>query len=122
MKNKGFTLVELIVVVVILMIIACLFVSGVGACGLFKKAEIFEGSVISCQKLDAQFAEGSQIFSFAVKMDIGDEYLTFSTEDRQFATVNEGDKIQVKVFKYSKWNREKAGTYYGGRLLKTFKY
>lgn len=121
MKNKGFTLVELMVVVVILIIIGGLVAGIGGGGGLFKKAEVFEGPVISCQKLDAQFAEGSQIFSFAVKMDIGDEYLTFSTEDRQFATVNEGDKIQVKVFKYSKWNREKAGTYHGGRLLKTYK-
>ena len=104
------------VVVVILVIIGSL----IGKV-MFRKGEIFDGTVTECVPLNAQFAEGAAIFSSAIKMDIGDEYLTFSTEDRQFATVKVGDHIQVKVFQYPSWEREKAGTWYGGRLLKTFK-
>lgn len=75
----------------------------------------------SCEKLDASFADGDKIFSFSVEIEADDEIINFSTEDRQFASIHQGDKIRVKVFKYPPWNFTKAGTLYGGRLLKKFK-
>jgi len=116
--SKGFTLIELLVVILIIFVVGGI---ALGGCSKMFFAKEYEGVVNSCVKLDASFAEGDRIFSFSVEIEAGDEIINFSTEDRQFASVNQGDRILVKVFKYPPWNFTKAGTLYGGRLLKKFK-
>jgi hypothetical protein len=117
-RLKGFTLIEVMIVVVIVFIVGVLAVGGLSKIFLGKT---YDGTVNQCEKLDAAFAEGSKIFSFSVEMDVGDEIINFSSEDRQFATIEKGNKVKVKVFKYPFWNFDKAGTLYGGRLLKKYK-
>ncbi len=61
-----------------------------------------------------------QLFSFAVaiKDDTGAVH-TASAEDRQWAAVSEGLCVTAKFFPYAPWNLEKAGTFYGARLLES---
>ena len=117
-KSKGLTLVEVGIALVIIIIIGGLIVGGISKMFLSKT---YEGTVTSCNKLDATFAEGSKIFSFSVEIETDVEIINFSSEDRQFASIKQGDNIKVKVFQYPPWNFTKAGTLYGGRLLKKFK-
>jgi hypothetical protein len=60
-----------------------------------------------------------QIFSFAVavKDEKTGEIITASAEDRQWAAVQKGYCAKVKFFPYPPWKLDKAGTYYGARLL-----
>jgi hypothetical protein len=60
-----------------------------------------------------------QMFSFAVAIQEheGGEIVTASSEDRQWEVVQPGLCAEVKVFPYPPWNLDKAGTYYGARLL-----
>lgn len=61
-----------------------------------------------------------QLFSFAVAIQSEDGSVhTASAEDRQWAAVNEGLCVKAKFFPYPPWNLEKAGTYYGARLLES---
>jgi prepilin-type N-terminal cleavage/methylation domain-containing protein len=120
---RGFTFVELIVGLVILGMCCSLIVGG--GSQLFLN-HIVEGKVNSIEKLVnnvmmTNSSLSSQMFSFAVEIENDEDIITFSTEDRQFATVKPGDKIKVKVFQYPFWNIGKAGTYYNGRLLKKIK-
>lgn len=61
----------------------------------------------------------SQVFSFAVAIrDQSGEIVTASTEDRQWAVVQKGQCAEAKFLRYPPWHLEKAGTYFGARLLK----
>jgi hypothetical protein len=63
----------------------------------------------------------SQIFSFAIAVKTPQgEIFTASSEDRQWAVAQKGQCSEVKLFPYAPWDLEKAGTYYGARLLKLF--
>lgn len=63
----------------------------------------------------------SQVFSFAIAIkDKKGEIFTSSSEDRQWAIVEKGQCVEAKFFPYAPWQFEKAGTYYGARLLKIF--
>jgi hypothetical protein len=61
----------------------------------------------------------NQIYSFAVS--IRDtktgEIVTSSSEDRQWAVAHKGQCAKAKFFPYVPWDFEKAGTYFGARLL-----
>lgn len=124
MKRNAFTLVELIVVVVIVGIILSV---GYTSCYKFISREEYTGIVIACEKATNNVYTNTRtndktLFSFScdIKCDNG-EIISFSSEDRKFATVIKNDVVKVAIFKYAPWNFDKAGTFYGGRLLKKIK-
>lgn len=60
----------------------------------------------------------SQIFSFAIAIRMTDgQIVTSSSEDRQWAVVEKGQCASARFYPYPPWEFEKAGTYYGARLL-----
>ncbi len=91
-------------------------------------AKTVQGHVMKVEKLMNSIAlispEGepsSKVFSFAIaiKDDATGEIFTASSEDRQWAAVQgEGLCAQAKFFPYPPWKFDKAGTYYGARLIK----
>jgi prepilin-type N-terminal cleavage/methylation domain-containing protein len=128
--RKGFTLIELIVCAVIILLIGGALIGGCGGCQqmFFRKNCI--GKVTGISNLNGQVPTviagknsvfSGAAFSFAVEMGVGNEIVNFSSEDRQFATIEKGDSISVAIFKYPPWVFDKAGTYHGGRLLKKYK-
>jgi prepilin-type N-terminal cleavage/methylation domain-containing protein len=131
MKRKGVTLIEILVVVVIALIFISVVAGGCAGCGgskvFFRKNCI--GKVTNISNLSGQVTTivgknnvyPGAAFSFAIEMSANNEFVNFSSEDRQFATIEKGDSISVAFFKYPPWNMDKAGTYYGGRLLKKYK-
>lgn len=61
-----------------------------------------------------------ELFSFAVAIRTPDgEVHTASAEDRQWAAVSEGLCVKAKFFPYAPWQLNKAGTFYGARLLES---
>ena len=61
----------------------------------------------------------SQVFSFAIAVKNKEgEIFTASSEDRQWAIAKEGQCATVKFFPYPPWEFDKAGTFFGARLLK----
>lgn len=63
----------------------------------------------------------AQVFSFAVAIrDADGEIVTASSEDRQWAVVEKDQCAEAKYFPYPPWELEKAGTYFGARLLKLY--
>ena len=64
----------------------------------------------------------SQLYSFAVAIREhgGGEIVTGSSEDRQWAVVQQGQCAEAKFFPYAPWILEKAGTYYGVRLMRLY--
>jgi hypothetical protein len=91
-------------------------------------AKTVDGKVIKVEKLmdpitmitrDAE--PSSKIFSFAVaiKDESTNEIFTASSEDRQWAAAQgEGLCAEAKFFPHPPWKFDKAGTYYGARLLR----
>ena len=64
----------------------------------------------------------TKIFSFAIaiKDHTTSEIVTGSSEDRQWAAVKEGQCARAEFFPYPPWRLDKAGTYYGVRLLNLY--
>lgn len=61
----------------------------------------------------------SQIYSFAVALrDQQGQIHTASSEDRQWAVAQSGQCAEVRFFRYPPWQLEKAGTFFGARLLR----
>ncbi len=63
-------------------------------------------------------ANPNALFSFAVA--IRDEHSvihTASSEDRQWAVAEPGKCAEARFFPYPPWEFEKAGTYFGARLV-----
>jgi prepilin-type N-terminal cleavage/methylation domain-containing protein len=128
MKQGGFTLIELLVVAVIVAILGAVVVGAIGGGGGFH-AETYSGRIDE----NAQIGRGNTgwfasqdakeiAFSRAVSIELANgEFLTFSTVDRQFATVKKGDCVEVRVQKYGSLNFAKAGTYHNGRLKRKFR-
>ena len=110
LNSKGFTLIELAACVT-------LFIFIVIGITLVKKPnkETYIGTVIDCREMITEDA-----CNYAVELEVSEigDILTFSSTDRQFALVKPQDYVTVVVQKYSKFNIEKAGTYYNGRLIK----
>jgi type II secretory pathway component PulJ len=116
--SKGFTLIELFVILAITAIIL-LFL---GIYKLVSRSD-YTGTVENIQNLTQTMPNMSNTgpqFSFSIRLNTGTEIITFSSEDRQFGIIKQGDKIQVATFKYAPWNIGKAGTLYGGRVLKIY--
>jgi hypothetical protein len=62
-----------------------------------------------------------QLFSFAVAIrDEKGEIHTASSEDRQWAVAQAKQCATAKFFPYPPWDLDKAGTYYGARLVRLF--
>ena len=64
----------------------------------------------------------TKAFSFAIAvrdMKTG-EIVTGSSEDRQWAAVKEGQCAKAEFFPYPPWQLNKAGTYFGVRLLSLY--
>jgi hypothetical protein len=128
MKKNGFTLMELLIGIFILFVVLSVLGAGCGGCGynMVTRGK-HTGEVTKIETLQNNYVVPSSrnnapaAYSFAVELLVNDQYITFSSEDRQFATIAVGDKIEVMVLKYPPWNLEKSGTLYGGRLLKKFK-
>jgi len=113
-------------IIVIAAVIAVMFYFFGNVGYKFTTQSTFEGTVENCESLNpGQIISGenmsNKVFSFSLSVDVGDEFVTFSSEDRQFATVKSGDRVKFRVFKYPPWDFSKGGTYYEGRLLKKYK-
>ncbi len=61
----------------------------------------------------------SQLYSFSLSLELpSGEFMTATSEDRQWAVVLPGQCVQAKFYPYAPWELDKAGTYYNARLLK----
>lgn len=126
---KGFTLIELMICAIIILVVLGVFVGSCSGCSKILFRKDYTGKVTKIDHLmngqATVIGKGVSIpsaaFSCAVELNVGSEFVTFSSEDRQFATVDKDDSISVATFKYPPWNLDKAGTHYGGRLLKKYK-
>ena len=63
-----------------------------------------------------------QLYSFAVAIrdTKSKEIITASSEDRQWAVVRKGQCAQARFFPYPPWVFDKAGTYFGARLVRLY--
>lgn len=87
-----------------------------------------EGTIHKVERVNSQTAilnagpsqiQDKTLFSFAVSVRRSDgEYITSSTEDRQWAVAQPGQCVTAKFYPYPPWQLEKAGTYYNARLLR----
>ncbi len=79
-------------------------------------------AVISTPEAQVQTQLPNKVFSFAIA--IRDyktsEIVTGSSEDRQWAAVKEGQCARAEFFPYPPWQLNKAGTYFGVRLLNLY--
>lgn len=86
--------------------------------GVIYKVERVSLNVSLIQNSSASGGLSPQLFSFAVSIkDDSGEVFTASAEDRQWAAVSEGLCVTAKFFPYPPWKLDKAGTFYGARLL-----
>jgi len=66
-------------------------------------------------------ASSRDLFSFAVGIrEESGEIVTASSEDRQWAVVKPGLCAEAKFYPYPPWELDKAGTYFGARLIKLY--
>jgi hypothetical protein len=96
----------------------------------FIFAKTIKGKIVKVEKVSpvgtlitgGGSVPAEQLFSFAVaiKADNSDEIHTASSEDRQWAVAQIGQCAEAKFFPYAPWELDKAGTYYGARLLRLF--
>jgi hypothetical protein len=109
-----------------------LSVIGLGAVLFFWWPYIFsktvEGEIVKVEKLMDPIAvisrdgdPSNKVFSFAVGIKNNDtgEIFTSSTEDRQWAAAqSDGLCAEAKFYPYPPWRLDKAGTYFGARLIR----
>lgn len=120
--SKGFTLIELFVVIVI---IATLL--GAGSVIFYPMLHRYTatGTITGIAEMKPNITIGQSVsggqYSFAVDITTEEKKIvSFSSEDRKFATCEKGQKVKVAYFKYPPWNLSKAGTFYGGRMLQKY--
>ena len=83
-----------------------------------------DGKIVSVERVTSPTAilgnlSASQIYSFAVAIkDKNGEIFTASSEDRQWAVAKNDMCVVAKFFPYPPWDFDKAGTYFGARLVK----
>ena len=89
---------------------------------IFAKTVI--GQVIKVSKVNDTIAvmgnnaPNSVVYSFAVAIKTANGTIfTSSSEDRQWAAVNDGFCVEAKLYPYPPWNFEKADTFYNARLI-----
>lgn len=103
---------------------------GLGIVGINYYSFIFSkqvnGVVIDVQKVELsntiltrQVGDLPYMHSFAIAIKINSgEIMTSSAEDRQWAVVKAGQCVEARFFPYPPWDFQKAGTFFGARLLK----
>jgi prepilin-type N-terminal cleavage/methylation domain-containing protein len=126
MKRNGFTLIELLVAIFIIgILVTIIFSSGGGTIYKLVSKQTYTGTIDTIQNLTPSMAlqsrDQSLTYSFAIDLSTPTEIISFSSEDRQFGIIKPKDSVTVAVFKYAPWHFSKAGTLYGGRLLKRYK-
>jgi Tfp pilus assembly protein PilE len=121
-NRSGFTLIQLLVVLVFFAIIGSV-VYGYGQKFFSRSEHVGVVKNVASMTPNAVIGHVSQgYYSFSIDMECeGSEIVSFSSEDRKFSTVNKGDSIRVVTFTYPFWSLDKAGTLYGGRLIKKYK-
>ena len=63
----------------------------------------------------------AQVYSFAIAIrDKKGEIHTASSEDRQWAVAEKGQCVEAKFYPYAPWQLDKAGTYFGARLMRLY--
>lgn len=127
--QSGFTLIELMIVMAIVGILLSIFASsryGPSTLYGYMYSKDVTGQV---ESVTSAMPEGAlvsstqeSIFQASVMIKLSNgEFTTFSTDDRQWASLlgakANGKCVSAKVFPYAPWQIDKAGTYYGGRLL-----
>ena len=121
MKNRGFTLVELLVVLLVAVVgIAILFGIVGGAAYKYLYAENVTAKVTEIQNIQpsAVVADAGVVFSSALMLTTKEgQMISTSSEDRQWFVVKQGQCVRAKLFKYAPWDLDKAGTYYGARMI-----
>jgi hypothetical protein len=89
-----------------------------------------EGEVVSMANLTPQAVLGTRpvtpnggiTYSFAIAIKASDGTIySASTEDRQWAIVKEGYRVQATLFPYGPLEWRKQGTYHGARLVRILK-
>lgn len=77
-------------------------------------------TIVGSDQANQRLAE-KQLFSYAVAIQVKDgEIATASTEDRQWSVAEKGKCAVAKFYPYPPWEFDKAGTYFGARLLKLY--
>lgn len=63
-----------------------------------------------------------QLYSYAVAIRDSESkrIYTASSEDRQWAVAEKGKCVEAKLLRYPPWKLDKAGTFYGARLLELY--
>ncbi len=117
------------------LLIGLLVLVGIGSITTKYYSYIFSkrvtGEVINIERVtqtDALITTGrntildpAQLFSFAVAIrDAKGQIHTASSEDRQWAVVEKGKCADARFFPYPFWEFDKAGTYFGARLLELY--
>ncbi|HPI39240.1 MAG TPA: hypothetical protein PLJ21_00445 [Pseudobdellovibrionaceae bacterium] len=86
-----------------------------------------EGIIDSVERVDLNISllqtsetkMNPQLFSFAVAIkEKSGEIVTASAEDRQWMAATPGRCVEAKFYPYPPWALDKAGTYFGARLLR----
>lgn len=85
--------------------------------GVIEKVERVQVNVAMLQQTQNRI--NSEVFSFAVAIkEKTGEIVTASSEDRQWAVAQSGQCAEAMYYPYAPWHLEKAGTFFGARLLK----
>lgn len=88
--------------------------------GVVEKVERVQLNVALMQNNTNDGKISSELYSFAVAIRTPDgSVFTSSAEDRQWAAVNNGLCVKAKYFPYPPWRLDKAGTFFGARLLES---
>lgn len=77
-------------------------------------------AVISSAEGQSQIPNKMFSFAIAIRDHKSSEIVTGSSEDRQWAAVKEGQCARAEFFPYPPWQLNKAGTYFGVRLLNLY--
>lgn len=119
MRNKRFNvfpfLVGSFVVIVPLFIIFVLFANPIYK---YSTSETISAKVSEINTVNPGVVLNNIGFSSAILLQSFDgKIISTSSEDRQWMIVKQGQCVKAKLFKYAPWNFEKAGTFYGARLI-----
>lgn len=115
----------IIISVVALLLVGAGFVSVKWYSYVFAKS--VDGEILKVERVTQPEAiigsnvPSAQVFSFAIAIrDKKGEIHTASSEDRQWAVAEKGQCVEAKFYPYAPWQLDKAGTYFGARLMRLY--